>query len=208
MWFIFAFISASISGGKRIYYKHLTNFFGNFSMGFLTLAFSLLPTLILVFILPNEIDTWALSLRFWIPLSVSLFGIYPIQTYLFYRATREGDVSTVTPVLALLPVFNIVTSLILLNEKPSIIGLVGIILVVSGTYLMLLQKTAKKRIATPVLMMIGAVFCIALGSTLDKIAIQASNPVFYSFVNTLGATVVLWVLFICIKKKNLLRRCV
>ena len=32
--------------------------------------------------------------------------------------------------------------------------------------------------------------CTALGSTLDKVAIEVSTPVFYSFVNVLGASLV------------------
>lgn len=202
MWFPFALISALIIGGKRVYEKHLTNTFGNFAMGFLSNAFSLLPTLLLVFILPHGTDIQSVSWRFWWPLLVIWFGLYPIQTYLLYRAIREGDVSTVTPVFALLPVFNIGTSFILLGEKPTIIGWVAILLIVFGTYLMLRQETTAKKTMLPVLMMIGSVFCIALGSTLDKIAIGVSNPVFYSFVNTLGASVIFFILMHFYKERE------
>ena len=38
--------------------------------------------------------------------------------------------------------------------------------------------------------MVGTVVCTAIGSTLDKISVEASTPVFYTFVNMLGASVV------------------
>ena len=110
--------------------------------------------------------------------------------------------SVVTPVMALLPVFNVGTSFLLLGEVPSVFGWLGILLIVFGTYLMLWKKSKTKNIAIPVLLMIGAMFCIAIGSTLDKVSIQVSNPVFYGFMNTLGASVVFLILMYFYKEKN------
>lgn len=202
MWFPFAFLSALISGGRRIYDKHLTNTFGNFSMGFITQAFSLVPTFILIFLLPHGMEIGSLPWRFWWPLLIIWLILYPIQTYLMYRAVRESDISTITPVMCLLPVFNIGTSFILLGEKPSFIGLAGIFLIAYGTYSMLWQKGGKAVLSTPVLMMVGAMFCIAIGSTLDKISMGVSNPIFYSFINTLGASVIFFILMHFYREKH------
>ena len=111
-----------------------------------------------------------------------------------YRAVREADISTVTPVMCLLPVFNVGTSFFLLGEIPSIVGLAGIVFIVFATYLVLKPKEENVSFSMPVLLMVAAMFCIAIGSTLDKVAIQVSNPVFYGFMNTLGASIVFLVL--------------
>ena len=202
MWFPFAFLAALISGGRRVYDKHLTKTFGNFAMGFIVQAFSLLPSIILIFLLPHGTEIGALPWRFWWPLLIIWFVLYPVQTYLMYRAVREGDVSTVTPVMAILPVFNVATSFLLLGEKPSVIGWTGILLIVIGTCLMLWQKTKNKNITLSVFLMIGAMLCVAVGSTLDKVSIQVSNPVFYGFMNTLGASFVFFILMFIYKEKE------
>lgn len=194
MWLPFALLSAFISGGKRVYEKHLTSVFGNFAMGFVIQAFALIPHLILIFILPGGTDIGDLPWRFWWPLIIIWLVLYPVQTYFLYRAMREGDLSSVVPAMCLLPVFNVGTSYLLLGELPSAIGFAGICLIVVGTYLTLWQKGEDKSLSVPVLMMIAAMFCIAIGSSLDKISLEVSNPVFYGFMNTLGATLVFIVL--------------
>lgn len=202
MWFPFSLLGALIIGGKRIYEKTLTNTFGNFAMGFISQAFSLLPSLLLIFLIPNGTKIGNLPWQFWWPLLIIWFVLYPIQTYFMYRAVREADISTVTPVMALLPVFNIGSSFLLLGEVPSIIGFIGIMLVVFGTYLMLWQKEKGIPFSVPVLLMIAAMFCIAIGSSLDKVSMSVSNPVFYGFMNTLGASVVFLVLMHFYKEKS------
>ncbi len=202
MWFPFALLSALISGGRRVYDKHLTNTFGNFAMGFIVQAFSLLPSLALIFLLPGGTEIGDLAWRFWWPLLIIWFVLYPVQTYFMYRAVREADISTVTPVMCLLPVFNVGTSFILLGEVPTFLGFTGIILIVLGTYFILRQKKNSTNSSIPVFLMIVAMFCIAIGSSLDKISIQVSNPVFYGFMNTLGASVMFFILIHLYNEKH------
>src|SRR3989338_5285333 len=140
MWIPFALVSAFILGGKRIYEKHLTNTFGNFALGFIVQAFSLLPSLVLIFLLPHGTEIGSLPWRFWWPLLIIWFVLYPIQTYFMYRAVREADISTVTPVMCLLPVFNVGTSFLLLGEVTTVVGLAGIVFIVFATYLVLKPK--------------------------------------------------------------------
>lgn len=200
-WIPFAILAAVISAGRRVYEKHLTGVFGNFSMGFVIQFFSLIPTVILLFLIPHSFEIPKLTLHFWVPLLIIWVILYPIQTYLLYRGLREGELSAVTPIMALLPVLNIFSSFIILGETPSTFGFIGILAIVVGTYFILYQGKDVK-VAKPVLLMIGAVFCIAIGSTLDKVAIGASNPVFYSFMNTLGASVVFLILIHVYKEKD------
>ena len=195
-------VSAVIAGGRRVYEKHLTSTFGNFAMGFIAQIFSLLPSLCLIFLLPNATEIGTLPWRFWWPLLIIWFGLYPIQTYLLYRAVREGDVSTVAPVMALMPAFNVLSSFLLLGEIPTFNGWIGIILIVFGTYFVLWNRTSAKNISLPVILMIGSTLCMAVGSTLDKVSIQVSNPAFYGFVNTLGAAIIFFILMHWYREKH------
>src|SRR3989338_2315077 len=207
-WFPFALFSAIVLASRRVYEKNLTNAFGNFSMGFIVQAFSLLPTLALFLFLPLPDDIVNLPWKFWWPLLIIWFVLYPIQTYFFYPALREGELSETTPILALLPVFNILSSYLIIGELPTLLGGVGIVSIVFGTYLLLKnprQSTADKY-SQAVLYMIIAATCIAIGSTLDKVSISVSTPVFYSFMNTLGASVIFLFLIYIYKQQEELKK--
>jgi drug/metabolite transporter (DMT)-like permease len=196
MWLTFALASSLLLAVRRVYEKELTTHFGNFSLSFALLIFAIPAVFVLLFFFPIPADISALPWRFWWPLIIIWLVLYPLQNYLLYRSLREGELSQVTPVSALLPVFNVLPSFMLIHELPSISGAVGIIVTVVATYLLLTDVRAgeKQKYNLPVLFMIGTVLCTAVGTTLDKIAIQVSTPVFYSFVNLVGASLVFLVL--------------
>ncbi|MCX6757980.1 MAG: EamA family transporter [Candidatus Nomurabacteria bacterium] len=205
MWLPFAILAAIISGSRRVYDKHLTKSFGNFSVGFIVQAFSLLPTLILFLFFPIPKDILHLPWQFWWPLLIIWLILYPVQTYFMYRSMREGELSSVTPILALIPAFNIISSFFLIHEIPSILGILGIILIIAGVYL-LLKKRGEHMKSKPELWMIITTIGIAIGSTLDKISVSASTPVFYSFMNTLGASIVFIILMRIYKQHGELKK--
>ena len=196
MWLSFAIVSGLVFGIRRIYDKKLTGQYGNYSLSFVQQVFSLVPTLILFLFFPIPRDIVHLSWQFWWPLLVIWFGLYPIQNYYLFKAIREGDLSHVTPVLALVPVFNAATSFFIIGEHVSILGLSGIFAIVFATFLLLIDthKDSDSRYNKPVFFMLISCICMAIGSTMDKIAIEASTPVFYSFVNLLGASIIFFVL--------------
>lgn len=189
MWLSFALASSLLLAVRRVYEKKLAADFGNFSLSFVSLVFSLPFVLVLFLFFPIPSTIFALSWHFWWPLLFIWVVLYPIQNYLLYRSLREGELSHVTPVGALLPVFNIATSYALIGEIPTMVGLLGIVLTVIATYLLLVDTRGAHVFNKPVLFMIGTTVCTAIGSTLDKIAIEASTPVYYTFVNLLGASV-------------------
>ena len=177
-------------------------------MGFVVQFFSLLPTLALFFFLPLPANIFNLPWRFWWPLLIIWLILYPIQTYFLYRGLREGELTKTTPLRALLPVFNIFSSYLIIRELPTAMGLTGIVLITLGTYI-LLQKTGDQsgnKYDKSVLYTIAATICVAIGSTLDKVSIGASTPVFYSFMNTLGASIVFLILMHVYGERVQLRR--
>lgn len=192
-WIGLALFSAIMLASRRVYEKDLTGSFSNYTVGFLTQAFAIVPSALLLLFFPIPSSILALPWDFWWPLLIIWFVLYPIQTYFTYIALKEGDLSDVTPVIALLPVFNMLTSYILIGELPTILGVGGILLIVIATLLVLTQgrRLSELTIKRPVLFALISVASVALGSSLDKIAITASTPVFYSFANLTGSAVVL-----------------
>jgi drug/metabolite transporter (DMT)-like permease len=208
MWLAFALASALLLAIRRIYEKELTAQFGNFSLSLVLQAATLLPLLVLFFFLPLPRDVFSLPLSFWLPLSIIWIVLYPVQNYFLYRSLREGELSEVTPVSALLPILNLIPSFLVLHEIPSAYGFVGIIATVIATYLLLTDVPEGARLGynRPVLFMLLTIACTAIGSTLDKVAIEVSTPVFYTFMNALGATVVFSILtYMYDQQKDLVR---
>lgn len=204
LWIPFALFSAIVLASRRVYEKNLTKSFDSFTMGFIVQAFSLLPTLLLFFFLPIP-KNFNLPWQFWWPLLIIWFIIYPIQTYFIHRALRDGELSHVMPIMALLPVFNTISSFLIIGESPTIFGFVGISTIVCGTYILLtygIKKETGEKYNKAVLYMIIATLCVAIGSTLDKVSISVSTPVFYSFMNTFGASIIFLILAYVYKQNN------
>jgi len=200
MWFLLAFASSFSYSFRRFSEKKLTHKADYFTLGFAVQAFSLPIIALLLFFAPIP-NLFSLSGNFWFPLLVIWLIFYPTQAYFYYRSLKEGDISYVLPLLSLVPIFTILSSWLLLKEIPSFFGFLGIAAIVAGIY-SLNMKPQRSLFGPlihlfkdkPSLYMIINCLCLATGSTLDKIAIHASNPLFYSFVNTLGASIILLII--------------
>jgi drug/metabolite transporter (DMT)-like permease len=124
---------------------------------------------------------------------------------LYVRALKISPMSLTIPFLALTPVFVILTSFLILGELPSRLGLAGILLIVVGAY-MLNIHTSKHGIWGPLraiahergsLLMIMVAFIYSFSSTLGKLAMLHSEPVFFSmFYFTAVALVFLIILLV------------
>ena len=104
------------------------------------------------------------------------------------KAMSIAPLSTTVPFLALTPLFMLFTSMVVLRESPDPKGLAGIILVVAGAYTVYLE-----RIGSGLLAPLGAIatergsrlmllvaFLWSFSAALDKVAVLASSPAFYT----------------------------
>jgi drug/metabolite transporter (DMT)-like permease len=203
-WFWFAVLSAAIASTRKDYEKQLTLIFGNFGMGFIIKVFSLIPILILCFFTPQPEHILSLPWNFWWPLLVIWIVLYPLQTFLYYRSMRDGELSHVLPIICIWPVLNGITSLCI-GEYLPITSWVGMLCIFFGTLALLFHKGNSKeeehKFRRAALYMFGATCCFAVGSSLDKVALRVSPPVFYMFVNSIGATVVFMFLIPLFKER-------
>ncbi|MBI4436871.1 MAG: EamA family transporter [Candidatus Omnitrophica bacterium] len=127
------------------------------------------------------------------PFWFTLLGMLPFElsAYLLYlRSIRIAPLSLTVPFLALTPVFTIVTSWILLGERVSFAGAVGIFAVTTGIYLIQME-TVSKGWTSPLVslfrepgirFMILSAFLYSIASNLGKRAIQFSSPVAFAFL--------------------------
>jgi drug/metabolite transporter (DMT)-like permease len=109
---------------------------------------------------------------------------------LYQRAIKVSPLSLTLPFLSLTPVFLLLTSFLMLGERPDKAGLAGVVLVATGAYLLNIHA-AREGLLAPFkavlreegsLMMIIVALIYSITSNLGKLAIQHSSPLFFATV--------------------------
>lgn len=114
-----------------------------------------------------------------------LGGLLGAVTFALYgRALKLGDLSLTLPMLAFTPLFLLVTSPLTLGEFPGPGGILGLVCVVAGSYILNLRER-RQGIWGPVrslwtnpgarlMLLVAAIWSI--GANYDKIGVRASSP--------------------------------
>jgi drug/metabolite transporter (DMT)-like permease len=111
-----------------------------------------------------------------------------VGTTLHVKALSLSPLSLTMPFLSFTPLFMLVPSWIVLRETPGPLGLMGIVLIVSGGYAMHLDKVRGgilaplKAIASEkgslLMLLVAAVWSVS--AVFDKVATVNSSPAFYT----------------------------
>ncbi|SRR5258708_3331656 len=194
MWTLFSVLSAVASAIRSALGKSVANknneYVANWAIWFWALP--LLFVTLLFLGLPQSVTP-----LFWEVLIANIL-LNVVASFLFIRALKLAPLSLVTPIISLTPVLVTVASLIILHEMPSTLGLVGILLAVIGTYLLNISQLRlgifgpiKELFRNP-----GSRYALLLvpvwgiTSTLDKIAITNSSPIFYLICISAGVSMI------------------
>ncbi|OPY38472.1 MAG: EamA-like transporter family protein [Methanoregula sp. PtaU1.Bin051] len=111
-----------------------------------------------------------------------------IATTLVYRALPATDISLAVPMISFTPVFLIVSSFLILGEIPTLLGIAGICVIVTGSYLLNLSQT-HTSLADPFrailrnrgsISMLAVAFIYSISLNFDKMVVLNSDPVFGS----------------------------
>jgi uncharacterized membrane protein len=124
--------------------------------------------------------------NFWVALLVG--GSLNVFTNLIYmRAIKLSDLSITIPLITFTPLFMLVTSPIIVGEFPNIYGIIGILLIVTGSYILNFKEKKKGYFAPfkallkekgPRLMLLVA-FIWSITANFDKIGIESSSAFFW-----------------------------
>ncbi len=123
-----------------------------------------------------------------LPAVAATVAINVVATILSYRALAVSDLSLCLPMLAFTPVFLLLTSFLILGETPSCFGLLGILLIAAGSYLLaakgpgLLAPLRTLSRDAGVRMMLIVAFLYSISVNYDKVVVESSDPVFGSAV--------------------------
>lgn len=183
MWIIYAFLTALLLATsdaltKRILFSVKDEYF----VAWLRLLFSL--PLLLISLLFIEIPH--LDNTFWVATLMAL-PLEIIAIILYIKALKVSPMSLTIPFLAFTPLFLILVSYVILGEKVSLSGTIGIILITGGSYILNIHK-ARHALMEPIraifkergsVMMLIVAIIFSITSSLGKMAIEHSAPVFF-----------------------------
>lgn len=110
-------------------------------------------------------------------------GLNAIAHLASTRALKLADVSLVTPLLIFSPVFTVAISAVFLKEIPSVLGILGVLLIIIGAYWLNLDSNAgwfapfKSFVITPAIgLVLLAGLLWAITPLFEKTAILHTNP--------------------------------
>lgn len=194
LWILFAFITAfSLSTAdalsKRAMQKSDEYVIAwvreGYALPFIALSFFFIP-------IPHLDVTFWLCVLTLLPLEITALILYA-------KAIKESPLSLTIPFMALSPVFIIIIAFFLLGEWPDKSGFVGILLITVGAY-MLNAKASRLGLLGPIKAIAkekGSVYMIIVAiiysvtSTIGKVAVQHSSPIFFGFFYPLLLTIAL-----------------
>lgn len=143
-----------------------------------------------IFLIPWVISTGipALNTQFAIALLIG-GSINAVTAVLYIKAIKVSDLSLTVPLVALTPLFMLITSPLIVGEYPKLFDYIGILLIVTGSYLLNIKEKSQGYLAPfkalvkepgPKLMLIVA-FLWSITSNFDKIGVKNSSPIFWLF---------------------------
>jgi len=151
----------------------------------------------------------SLGPRFWPVLAVNCM-LNVAASYLFLSALDAGDLGITFPLLTLTPLFVIPVELALLGELPGPWGVVGILMVVAGVYLLNFRDRHLGFLApfAALFQSRGARLSLAVAviwsvtGTLDRVAVLESSPAFYGVGLAVGLSVLFLPLIWLQRRRN------
>ena len=191
-WAILALISAFSLATSDALTKKALQVTDEYIVAFFRLLFSL-PILIIVLL---AIQKPSLDIYFYLSF-ICAIPLEIVAMVLYVKALKLSPMSLTLPFLSLTPVFLIFTSYILVNERVSLQGFVGIMFIAVGGYILNL-KDIKKGLFGPVksimkergtVYMIFVAFIYSITSSLGKIAIEHSSPLYFGATYFLALTI-------------------
>jgi uncharacterized membrane protein len=154
----------------------------------------------------------AISPLAWLVVCLSAL-VHFLYTVTLSYAYDNGDLSLVYPLARSAPLFVMLGAILFLGEKPSIAGLIGIILTVVGAYVIGLKSLTIRQIIQPMVMLKNRAYQLALltafvtaaYSIIDRIGVGLIDP-FTFIVLLLCVEALFFTPFVLWKKKKAIVR--
>jgi len=141
------------------------------------------------------------STQFWLALSATIpIGIS--GTLLYIKALDVSDLSIVSPLSSLSPILLVVTGFLFLGEVPSVYGIIGVLFIICGVYILNVSKSTSTNLLDPFIKIknneavkyIGGLLIVySIAAPIDKIGVEASSPILYTAALYIGLSIGLFI---------------
>ncbi|WP_305045204.1 DMT family transporter [Geoalkalibacter sp.] len=205
MWLFLALLTALFESGKDV--------FGKQGLGagadpyVMAWAWRLLALPFLLPLLPLALPA-TLGPHFW-PALLAGAALNILAAVLYMKAIAEGELSLSVPLISFTPLFLLLTSPLLLREIPGTSGILGVLLIVAGAYLLnigqwrrgwrepiralLRQRSARLMLAVALIWSVSA--------NIDKIGLLNSSPLLWAIA--INAAIALGMLPLMVVRRSL-----
>jgi drug/metabolite transporter (DMT)-like permease len=194
LWILLSLVSAFTLATSDALTKRTLEVHNEYLVAWFRLLFSIPVLVAFLIVIPRP----HLDLEFFIAFIIAL-PLEIISVILYIKALRLSPLSLTLPFLSLTPVFVIVVSYAILGEKISLQGVTGIFLLAGGSYVLHFHEF-QKGILNPIkaiakekgsVLMIGVALIYSVTSSLGKMAIMHSSPLFFGAIYVIFLTLFL-----------------
>ena len=177
---------------KRNFLDDVDVYVNSWALRFFAIPF-LLIALILSGGIPEIENTFYHALLINVPIGVS-------ATILYMKALNAADISIISPISGLSPLLLLITTPLIVNEVPSLTGLIGVMIATAGVYLLEANKASASHILQPFKSLFsnpGAKYILtvvvlySISAPVDKLAVEASSPIMYTLALHIGIATIL-----------------
>lgn len=208
MWFIVSLFSSIADSLKYILGKKGTSKTDPFIVGWSQWFFGFFIFLPVLINNPPKI----IPTDFWIIVVLNSF-INAAATVLFWQGLKISDLSLAIPLVNFIPIFVLLISPFMSGELPTLLGIVGVIIVTIGTYFVNLDQKVNYfwqpiqsvfyQKGQRLVLIVTLIWSIS--SILDKKAVMLTSPLFYLSSFYLLTMLMLLPILIIRHKKNIKR---
>jgi len=201
MWILLAFLTAFFTSLQEIITKKISRQINPYVIAWGWMFFTL-PFFLVIFLIE---DKPTVGPDFYKALIVSTVVLTFAAIY-YVKAIEASDLSLCVPMLTFTPLFLLITSPILLGEFPKPLGLLGVFIIVAGSYILNI-KDRKKGWLMPFKDLIAqkgprymlfVALLFSVGANMDKIGVVNSSPIYWIFILNITTCIVLT--FVMLKK--------
>lgn len=184
MWLFLALLTALFESGKDLFGKK--GLLAGADPYVMAWAWRLLALPFLLPLLPLALPV-TLGPAFW-PALLCGAALNILAAVLYMKAIGAGDLSLSVPLVSFTPLFLLLTSPLLVGEVPDASGILGVLLIVAGAYLLNIgqwrrgwsapmRALLRERGAR---LMLAVALLWSLTANIDKIGLQNSSPLFWA----------------------------
>ncbi|WP_305043415.1 EamA family transporter [Geoalkalibacter sp.] len=184
MWLLLALFTALFESGKDVFGKQgLRAGADPYVMAW---AWRLLALPFLLPLLPFALPA-TLGPHFW-PALLAGAALNILAAVLYMKAIAEGELSLSVPLISFTPLFLLLTSPLLLREIPGKSGILGVLLIVAGAYLLNIghwRRGWREPIrallrARSARLMLAVALIWSVSANIDKIGLLNSSPLLWA----------------------------